>query len=59
MIIVLNKIKMIEPHTVFFQAFVLFLMFLILYTAFLGSVYITALVIKGLYKKIKEVTNKI
>ena len=50
---------MIEPHTVFFQAFVLFLMFLILYTAFLGSVYITALVIKGLYKKIKEVTNKI
>ena len=55
----LNKSKMVEPQTVFFQAFVLFLMFLLLYTTFIGSVYITILVIKKLYNMIKEEMNKI
>jgi len=55
----LNKSKMVEPQTVFFQAFVLFLMFLLLYTAFIGSVYITILVIKKLYSMIKEEMDKI
>ena len=52
---------MVEPQTVFFQAFVLFLMFLLLYTAFIGSVfiYITILVIKKLYSMIKEEMDKI
>lgn len=50
---------MVEPQTVFFQAFVLFLMFLLLYTAFIGSVYITILVFKKLYKMLREVINKI
>ena len=45
---------MVEPQMVFFQALVLFLMFLLLYTAFIGSVYITILVIKKLYSMIKE-----
>ena len=45
---------MVEPQTVFFQAFVVFLMLLLLYTAFIGSVYITILVIKKLYSIIKE-----
>ena len=55
----LNKSKMVEPQTVFFQAFVLFLMFLVLYTAFIGSVYITILVIKKLYSMIREEMDKI
>ena len=59
MIFLLNKSKMVEPQTVFFQAFVLFLMFLLLYTAFIGSVYITILVIKKLYSMIKEEMDKI
>ena len=50
---------MVELQTVFFQAFVLFLMFILLYTAFIGSVYITILVIKELYSMIREVINKI
>ena len=50
---------MVEPQTVFFQAFVLFLMFLLLYTTFIGSVYITILVIKKLYNMIKEEMDKI
>ena len=50
---------MVEPQTVFFQAFVLFLMFLLLYTAFIGSVYITILVIKKLYSMIKEEMDRI
>jgi len=55
----LNKSKMVEPQTVFFQAFVVFLMLLLLYTAFIGSVYITILVIKKLYNMIKEEMDKI
>ena len=55
----LNKSKMVEPQTVFFQTFVLFLMFLLLYTAFIGSVYITILVIKKLYSMIREEMDKI
>ena len=50
---------MVELQTVFFQAFVLFLMFLLLYTAFIGSVYITILVFNKLYKMLREVINKI
>ena len=50
---------MVELQTVFFQAFVLFLMFLLLYTAFIGSVYITILVIKKLYSMIKKEMDKI
>ena len=50
---------MVEPQTVFFQAFVVFLMFLVLYTAFIGSVYITILVIKKLYSMIKEEMDRI
>ena len=50
---------MVEPQTVFFQAFVFFLVFLLLYTAFIGSVYITILVIKKLYSMIKEEMDRI
>ena len=50
---------MVELQTVFFQAFVLFLMFLLLYTVFIGSVYITILVIKKLYIMIREEMDKI
>ena len=50
---------MVEPQMVFFQAFVLFLVFLLLYTAFIGSVYITILVIKKLYSMIKEEMDRI
>jgi len=50
---------MVEPQTVFFQAFVVFLMLLLLYTVFIGSVYITILVIKKLYSMIKEEMDKI
>ena len=50
---------MVEPQTVFFQTFVVFLMFLVLYTAFIGSVYITILVIKKLYSIIKEEMDRI
>ena len=50
---------MVEPQTVFFQAFVFFLVFLLLYTAFIGSVYITILVIKKLYSIIKEEMDRI
>ena len=50
---------MVAPQTVFFQAFVVFLMFLVLYTAFIGSVYITILVIKKLYSMIKEEMDRI
>ncbi len=50
---------MVELQTVFFQAFVLFLVFLLLYAAFFGSIYLTILVIKELYKMIKEEMDKI
>lgn len=49
---------MVEPQTVFFQAFVFFLVFLLLYISFIGSIYFTILIIKELYKMIKEEMDK-
>ena len=50
---------MIRPETIFFQAFIFFLVFLLLYTVFIGSVYFTILIIKELYKTIKKEIHKI